>query len=155
MREGSAAVPFVVLSGTPGQHQRGFAIRIESRPALCSRLQQGSASKAGDVYLDLVVLGMAGDAELASGPYNVILAAQSFGVRGSSAAFVAFDASCSNQTQGYEAAGTIFLSSISPTMVKGDFDLHFINGSSVDHVTGAFEAPICTHPNPSDTVCEP
>ena len=151
----SAAVRFVLASGTPGQSQRGFAIRIDSRPALCSRLQQGSASKAGDVSLDLVVLGLAGAAELEPGPYNVILAAESFGVRGSSAAFVAFDASCSNQTHGYEAAGTIFLSSISPAMVKGDFDLNFINGSSVDHVTGAFEAPICTDLNPSDTVCEP
>ena len=40
-------------------------------------------------------------------------------------------------------------------MVKGDFDLDFINGSSVDYVTGAFEPPICTDLNPSDTVCEP
>ena len=103
----SAAVRFVLVSGTPGQSQRGFAIRIDSRPALCSRLQQGSASKGGDVSLDLVVLGTAGAAELEPGPYNVVLAAQSFGVRGSSAAFIAFAQQDPNQVARRATVGDV------------------------------------------------
>jgi len=118
-------------------------------------MQQGRPTRADNPYLFLVVVGIPGSSDdVFTGPHDVVLKDQSFDVRGASAAFVAPDSVCVDRTAGYVAAGQIFIESISATTVKGDFSLYFINGGLVDHLTGAFEAPVCTDTKPSDPICQ-
>jgi hypothetical protein len=57
-----------------------------------------------------------------------------------SALFQAEDATCTPTTNEQASSGTITLSSVDGSTVKGSFDLTFANG---DHLTGSFSAPVC------------
>lgn len=55
-----------------------------------------------------------------------------------------------NQGGGGEADGYVTFTDVSPTAVRGTFDLTFSSG----HITGSFDAPFCTRCDPrSDPNC--
>lgn len=129
-------------------------VKMRSYVDACAEAQ-ANHGKAGstEVKLEIDAAGSAA-AFPGSGTYPVLADKPD----GGSPAFYAkakaeaFDAACSATTVARGTGGTVTLTSVTSTDVKGTFDVTFPSG----RVTGTFAASVCTSPSSTGTfVCEP
>jgi hypothetical protein len=67
------------------------------------------------------------------------------------AAFEQTNASCTTTESDNASSGSVTLTTVSPSEVAGRFDVMFPSG---DHLTGTFDAPVCTVPSgPTTPTC--
>jgi hypothetical protein len=122
---------------------------VSNHGSLCSTLQRGS-NPPGIALLDLD-LTLTG-ATLATGSYTIN------GNGGDpmvgSAYYFANDAQCNKALGEVSLNGTITVTASSATSISGSFDAFFQKdmgggnlSSTMDHVTGAFVAPVCSVPS--------